>query len=198
MAKDTFNLHEWVGKGEKNLLNEEVKAKEVANDIISKLITANTKVKNNPEAKAFYDEVFSDAGMDITSKDVAKRLLKSILLRKLDKEILDAFKNKKKKLDKEVQEGRKKGPTFIDALFADNGWLLRFLSTVLASIGGIVNIVYKIITNDYVGVIEDIVYALAFIFMALSMVFGDKEEPRHPGRKPSSKDSLKVIHRRKR
>ena len=182
---NTFDLKEWVGRGEKNLLNEETKAL----DFVNKLKDVGKNVRSNPEAKAFFDNVFSDAGIDTTSKDSITRMLKAVVTRTADKKLLDAFE---KNLNKGVQEGSKNKPTFFDALFDDNAWLLRFLSSSLAGIGAIGKVIFKLYTGDPT-VIEDILYALAFVFMSLSMVFGGTDNP-----DPSGKGGLRVIHKRKR
>lgn len=60
MAKDTFNLKEWVGKGEKNLLREDERLDEgyilpIIAGAISGLFTYAGGVNNDPDRESFID-----------------------------------------------------------------------------------------------------------------------------------------------
>ena len=75
MAKDTFNLHEWVGNGEKNLLKEEEQLDEsligwAVAGAISGIFAYIGGLRNDPEDKKFF----------AYSKGVIKGILQSFLL----------------------------------------------------------------------------------------------------------------------
>ena len=60
MAKDTFNLHEWVGNGEKNLLREDERLNEgyilpIIAGAVSGLFTYAGGVNNDPDRESFID-----------------------------------------------------------------------------------------------------------------------------------------------
>lgn len=181
---DKFDLREWVGKGEKNLLNERVDIRNIVNGIEE----VGKNVKNNPKVKMFVDDAFT--GIEITSSDVIKRMLTSIAKDTPDREILNVLK---KNLDRRVHEGRKEGPTFLEALLSHKAKLLRFIISALAGIGALTGGVYKLIKGDPTAM-EDIGYGLGLIFMAIFIGFGDigNHKPPH-----HSKSKLRVIHKRK-